>query len=111
MYRVEVPPERRTQVESAVAELLAQESYLVERGKGKKTLQLMADLQELRLDDDATRALLAMVSVVRDPGLAQDLAAEAAGPVAKAPPDDLAIGHRRTAARRVLSVRCLLDFA
>lgn len=53
MYRVEIPAARRAQVARAVAELLAQESYLIQRGKGKKTLDLLADLQELRLDESA----------------------------------------------------------
>ncbi len=52
-YQVEVPPERREEIASAVAQLLAHESFLIERAKGNKTFDLMADLQELRLEDDA----------------------------------------------------------
>jgi len=53
MYQVQVPPERRAEVDSAVAHLLSQESFVIERGKGKKSLELMADLQELRREGDA----------------------------------------------------------
>ena len=51
-YQVPVPAERHSQMASAIAQLCSRESHIIERGKGKNRLDLIADLQELRLTDD-----------------------------------------------------------
>ena len=51
--RVPVPPHRRAEISAAVTCLKSQASYFVERERNKRQLDLMADLQELRLEDDA----------------------------------------------------------
>ena len=48
-YQVPVPADRLNDLSSAIARLNSQESYTIDRGKGKRTLDLIADLQELRL--------------------------------------------------------------
>ena len=52
-YQVSVPSDRLPPLQSALAQLQSQESHIIDRGKGKKKLDLMADLQEIRLADDA----------------------------------------------------------
>ena len=52
-YRVPFPADRRTQLASAVEQLHAQSTHIIDRGKGKKQLDLIAELQELHLTDDA----------------------------------------------------------
>lgn len=52
-YQVPVPAERHPELASAIAQLRSTESHIIDRGKGKNKLDLIADLQELRLADDA----------------------------------------------------------
>ena len=52
-YQVPVPPDRRPALASAIARLQSQASHVIDRGRGKNKLDLIADLQELRLADDA----------------------------------------------------------
>ena len=63
-YRVPVPPRRREQLQAAVDQLKSQTSHIVNRAGAKRELDLMADLQELRLEDDA----LVFVLSVRNEG-------------------------------------------
>ena len=52
-YQVPVPADRQPALASAISRLRSQASHIIDRGRGKNKLDLIADLQELRLAGDA----------------------------------------------------------
>lgn len=52
VYQVQVPCERKAQVEAAVAHLRSQQECLVHREGRKKALDLMAEMEELHFDGE-----------------------------------------------------------